>query len=139
MYGSNSALPSSGWDTPATVVTSRSWRMLASKPWYNLRPKSRPSIYCVTCSFFAFLSLMVPAITPSGCASRSKSLPTCSKSVFPLSSVAAPAPAGLPQSRPCALAISEGRQPNECLRLVQSLRNTDVTPGLWHDLLTLYQ
>ena len=39
----------------------------------------------------------------------------------------------------CALAVSEERRPNECLQLVQSLRDTDVTPGLWHDLLTLYQ
>jgi len=37
----------------------------------------------------------------------------------------------------CALAVAEEKPASECLRLVQSSHATDLSPGLWHDLLSL--
>ncbi len=39
----------------------------------------------------------------------------------------------------CALAIIQKKSPAECLELVYDFRKTDVSPGLWQDLLDLHQ
>ena len=39
----------------------------------------------------------------------------------------------------CAVAIAEKRPPNECLHRVRTFQRTDVSPGLWHDLLALFE
>jgi protein-tyrosine phosphatase len=38
----------------------------------------------------------------------------------------------------CALALFQKRPPSECLKTVHSFRSTDLSPGLWQDLLHLY-
>lgn len=37
----------------------------------------------------------------------------------------------------CALSLVQNKTPNECLRFVGEFRKTDVSPGLWQDLLDL--
>lgn len=39
----------------------------------------------------------------------------------------------------CALAIVQKKRPTECLQMVHSFGPTDVSPGLWRDLLDLYE
>jgi len=38
----------------------------------------------------------------------------------------------------CALALVQNRSPSECLRLVGKFRRTDLSPGLWKDILDLF-